>query len=581
MKKYVIYTAILFGGFFLGWLIFGKNIPRDTDHNHDAVSEKGQIWTCSMHPQIRMKESGDCPICGMDLIPLKNSQSDNPMSIKMSPTAMQLANVQTAIISKGNAVKELQVNGKIQPDERYESTQTSHISGRIEQLKINYTGEQVYKGQVLAYIYSPELITAQKEVFEAQKIMRLQPKLFIAAKEKLKNWKLSDNTINGIIETGKIIENFPVRADISGIVTDKLVNQGDYINRGEPLYKISNLNKLWILFDLYESDLSWVKKGDRVTYSLNAVSGKTFEGNIAFIDPVVNPKTRTSKARIEVNNTNEKLKPEMLVNGTIKSSISANGNTIVVPKTAVMWTGKKSIVYKKLESSDGVSFMLTKVTLGPSLGDSYIIQSGITEGDEIAINGTFSIDAAAQLAGKPSMMNPEGGKSSVGHNHGGASMQMDNQKSSVVSISSEANNSLKNLFDSYMKIKNNLVQDDFESSQESLLEFEIQLKQISMSLFKGENHNIWMKHSVTLKKLIIQYKTSIDVKEARDNFIHISEQMIMIGKSLKPKLDKIYVQYCPMADRNNGARWLSKSKNIMNPYFGEAMLKCGEVKEEF
>jgi Cu(I)/Ag(I) efflux system membrane fusion protein len=353
MKKYIIYIGILLGGLLLGWLIFGTPLSGDSEHSHNELSENGQIWTCSMHPQIRMNEAGDCPICGMDLIPLKDSQPDeNPMSIKMSPTAMQLANVQTAIVSKGSALKEVKLNGKVQPDERQVSTQTSHIAGRIEQLKINYTGEQVSRGQVLAYVYSPELISAQKELFEAQKLIELQPALFNSAKEKLRNWKLSASTINTIIETGKIIENFPIRADISGVVTDKLVNVGDYLNQGEPIYKISNLNKLWILFDLYESDLGFVRIGDNVSYSLNAIAGKTFNGRIAFIDPIVDPKTRTAKARVEVNNSNNKLKPEMLVNGTIKSVISAKENTMVVPKTAVMWTGEKSIVYKKMESAE-------------------------------------------------------------------------------------------------------------------------------------------------------------------------------------------------------------------------------------
>jgi Cu(I)/Ag(I) efflux system membrane fusion protein len=581
MKKYISYIGILFGGFFLGWLIFGVALSNDNGHNHDENAVSGQVWTCSMHPQIRMSEPGDCPICGMDLIPVSESQSDgNPMSIKMSPTAMQLANVQTAIVSKGNAIKELQLNGKVQPDERQVSTQTSHITGRIEQLKINYTGEHVSKGQVLAYVYSPELISAQKEMFEAQKLIQLQPALFNSAKEKLRNWKLSDNTIKSIIETGKIIENFPIRADITGVVTDKLVNVGDYINQGEPLYKISNLNRLWILFDLYESDLSWVKKGNKVEYSVNAISGEKFNGVIAFIDPIVDPITRTAKARIEVNNSRNKLKPEMLVNGVVKSDVSTNGKQIVVPKTAVMWTGKKSIVYKKLESPTGVSFMLTKVTLGPSLGDSYIISDGLVEGDEIATNGTFSIDAAAQLAGKPSMMNPEGGKSSTGHNHGGASNLVDNKVKKAVRLSVEANNSLEKLFGAYLKVKDDLVKDDFESSQKSLLGFEKELNNISMSLFKGENHDIWMKHSGALKKLLGKFKVSKDIQEARDNFIHISEQMIMISKSLKPRIDKLYVQLCPMADRNKGARWLSEDKIIMNPYFGEAMLKCGSNTEE-
>ena len=578
-KLFVVPTVTALFGLLIGYFVFSDKVNDSSHINHETSQ---QTWTGSMHPQIRMNESGDCPICAMDLIPLRNSQSDeNPMSIKMSPTAMQLANVQTAIVTKGSALKELRLNGKVQPDEREVFTQTSHIAGRIEQLKINYTGVQVSKGQVLAYVYSPELITAQKEMFEAQKLIDLQPALFNAAKEKLRNWKLSSSTINTIIETGKIIENFPIRADISGVVTDKLVHVGDHLHQGEALYEISNLNKLWILFDLYESDLNFVKKGDKVSYSLNAISGKIFSGNISFIDPIVDPMSRTTKARVEVNNSNKKMKPEMLVDGTIQSEISAKENTIVVPKTAVMWTGEKSIVYKKMESSSGVNFMLTQVTLGSSLGDSYIISSGLAEGDEIATNGTFSIDAAAQLAGKPSMMNPEGVKSSTGHhNHGGIPSQMESESKAAAIISSEANKGLEKLFDSYLEIKNNLVSDDFGGSQESLLAFETQFSQISMSLFKGENHDIWMKYSGALKKLISANKSSSDITEARNKFVHISDQMILISKSLKPRMDKLYVQLCPMADNNNGARWLSKEKKVLNPYFGEAMLKCGSVKEE-
>ncbi|MFX3626045.1 MAG: efflux RND transporter periplasmic adaptor subunit [bacterium] len=161
----------------LGGLLFSNSEEK---HQHTTQpEEEQQIWTCSMHPQIRKTEAGKCPICGMDLIPLSNeSGAENPMEIKMSPTAMQLANIQTSVIKKQKPVKEVRMNGKIKADERLVFSQSAHLSGRIEKLLVNFTGESVSKGQTLAYIYSPELVTAQEELFEALKIKNSQPALF-------------------------------------------------------------------------------------------------------------------------------------------------------------------------------------------------------------------------------------------------------------------------------------------------------------------------------------------------------------------------------------------------------------------
>ena len=176
-----------------------------------------------MHPQIRQDDPGDCPICGMDLIPLEDDQNADidPNAISMSPTAMQLANVSTAIVGKMNPVKQVRLNGKVQTDERLIYSQSSHIPGRIEKLSVNFTGEFVNKGQIIAYVYSPELVTAQEELFEAQKITESQPQLFAAAKEKLKNWKLSDKQIEEMLISGKTLEEFPIQADVAGYVTSK------------------------------------------------------------------------------------------------------------------------------------------------------------------------------------------------------------------------------------------------------------------------------------------------------------------------------------------------------------------------
>ena len=407
-KKTVITGLVtLVMGLLIGWLIFGGSpkVSANEDHQHGSAEET--IWTCSMHPQIRQNEPGQCPICGMDLIPLESGMDEgiDPMAISMSPVAMQLANVSTAVVGSVAPVKSVKLIGKVQADERLIFSQSSHIPGRIEKLLINFTGEYVRKGQTIAFLYSPDLVNAQKELLEASKMKGTQPQLLEAAKEKLRNWKLTDSQIDQILESGVVKESFPLLADNSGYVINKLVNRHDHVAQGQVIYEIVDLSSVWVLFDVYESDMTWVKKGDKIPFNVASLPGETFSGTISFIDPIIDAQTRVAKARVEVKNSASKLKPEMFVSGTLEANLPGKAENIVVPKTAVMWTGQRSVVYVKAASSQSVSFVIREVVLGPALGDSYIVKEGLENGEEIAVNGTFSIDAAAQLAGKPSMMN--------------------------------------------------------------------------------------------------------------------------------------------------------------------------------
>ena len=569
-------------GLLLGWLLFGRTAKTDTiEHDQVSMEATETIWTCSMHPQIRKKEPGKCPICGMDLIPLESSEGSlDPMAVTMSPTAMQLAQVQTLVVGTSYAEKSIRLNGKVQADERLLFTQSSHIPGRIEKLSVNFTGELITQGQVIAYVYSPELVTAQEELFEAQKIKDSQPALFNAAKEKLKNWKLTDKQIDKIITSGKTLDQFPIVANVSGYVTKKMVNLGDYIKQGEAIYEIADLSKVWVLFDIYESEMKWIKKGASISYTIQSIPGKTFKGTVTYIDPVIDPKTRVAKARIETINSDLLLKPEMFVSGTIEAKISTNKASLTVPKTAVMWTGKRSVVYVMQMSAQGVSFIMREVTLGPELGESYVIEEGLQPGEEIAINGTFSIDAAAQLAGKPSMMNPEGGVAMTGHNHGGSTnskMEKMPVSSKKTTISEDAKKSLEPLFDNYFKLKDALASDDFEKAKASGVAMNNSLGKIDMNLFKADAHSQWMQQSTALKAALQHIEHLSNIKDIRENFIKISYSMIAIAESFNPLSTTIYIQHCPMADSNKGADWLSNGKEILNPYFGEAMLSCGET----
>ena len=178
------------------------------------------------------------------------------------------------------------------------------------------------------------------------------------------------------------------------------------LSEGTILYDVADLSKLWVMFDAYESDLEFLNKGDKLAFVLQALPGINFSGNITFIDPVIDPVTRVAKVRVEVNNEAGRLKPEMFATGLVSANLSGYHNTLVIPRSAVLWTGKRSIVYVKQPGAEPV-FKLRKIELGPMLGENYIVVDGLMEGEEIVTRGVFSIDAAAQLEGKPSMMNPD------------------------------------------------------------------------------------------------------------------------------------------------------------------------------
>ncbi|MCF8363190.1 MAG: efflux RND transporter periplasmic adaptor subunit [Prolixibacteraceae bacterium] len=435
-QNYIPITIALVAGVLLGWLVFGtssgvQNANNETsgaDHEH---SEEQTTWTCSMHPQIKQDEPGDCPICGMDLIPLSSMESDDdgisPDEIMMSESAAKLAEIQTTKVERGAPENTLFLQGKVMADERNIAELTARFGGRIEKLFVNFTGQRVQKGEKLATIYSPEMITAQRELLEAIKLKESRPQLYRAARAKLKLWDLSNEQIDAIEQQGEPKNYFDVLSPMSGTVMNRHVALGDYIKVGNPLFKVVKLSNVWVLFDAYETDLPWIEIGDSVDINIKATPGNTHKATVSFVDPFIDPRTRTAKVRVELNNSNRELKPEMFATGKLRSNIAGKAERLLIPKTAVLWTGKRSVVYVKVPDRENPSFLYREIGLGPVAGKNYVVTDGLEEGEEIATNGVFKIDAAAQLEGKRSMMNPESGAMPAAHNHGENDMNSGDQ----------------------------------------------------------------------------------------------------------------------------------------------------------
>jgi len=347
-RNYIIGAGILILGIILGNVFSGGSsevIIKDGEHEYVQDKETG-LWTCSMHPQIRMEKPGKCPICGMTLIPLETS-SDNSENIAdneivMTPEAIQLANIQTTIVERSKVNKEIRLLGRVKPDERRLYSQVSHIPGRIERLYVNFTGEKVSKRQRIVRLYSPELITAQKELFEAIRSRDVYPQLYRASRNKLKLWKLSEKQIDAIEKSGKVNEQVDIYSDYSGYVMKRNVELGDHIMEGSNLFDIANLSSVWVMFEAYESDIPWIHIGDKVDFTIQAIPDKAFNGKITYVDPFVSSSTRVAKVRVEVTNAAQKLLPEMYATGIIKAKLKNVNDAIIIPKSAVLWTGKRS-----------------------------------------------------------------------------------------------------------------------------------------------------------------------------------------------------------------------------------------------
>lgn len=562
-------------GLGIGYLLFFQAStgvePMNNDHNHADLGSDETTWTCSMHPQIRQNEPGVCPICEMDLIPLEANTSNDPLILEMTPEAVKLAQIETTVIgSTGSAEKTLSLSGKIQADERLSASQVAHIPGRIEQLFVTFTGEQVRRGQKLAIIYSPELITAQRELLEAVKLQDVNADLLTAARKKLTYWKIAPEEIQAIEESGQIQETFTLLADASGIVTGRRVAVGDYLKQGEVLFDLVSLNRLWVLFDAYEEDLATIQLGDRIEFTTPAVPNKIFKTRISFIDPMIDSKTRVTSLRGEINNPGQILKPEMFVRGHTQSPIKTN-QQLLIPKSAVMWTGQRSVVYVKVPDSVIPSFKFREITLGNRMGDQVLVEAGLEAGEELVTYGNFSIDAAAQLNNQASMMNRDVLLKGADHSQ----HLPDFTESSPLAFKQQ----LAEVTAAYLQLKDAFVATDSLLAQESAQQLIGTLDKVDMSLVKGEAHLYWMEQLAALqthgKKIVEQH----EVEKQRTQFDFLSQALIITIKVFGIPDNNYYIQYCPMAFDNTGANWISDEEAIQNPFFGDKMLKCGSVEE--
>ena len=553
IKTYIIAGLILILGIFIGANLFSSE-SQNKAHDQGQLQEGADTsaYTCSMHPQIRQEESGDCPICGMELIPASSMKDHiDPDAIKMSKTARQLAGVETMVVGQQAQHAELAFSGRLAIDQDLTQTLTANFNLRIETLYVNEEGEKVKKGQVIAELYAPDIQVIKEEWNLAKRQQNEQ--LLNSIKQKIKNYELSVSDVESLNQ-GKL----KLRAPTSGYITKLMVQQGDNLKAGQNFMRIADLSSLWAMVDVYEKDLGKINIGDKL--SIQTSNQQNIQGKITFISPILDDNSRSAQARVVIDNSDLKLKPGVFIKAklSVEKENATSSKSLMIPKSAVLWTGKRSVVYQQLENENGVYFKMKEVEIGPSSVAFVEVFSGLNAGDKIVTHGAFSIDSEAQLADKPSMMNPDDMSSNTRlDNHNESNTKEIVAKNEAKEIANDLE-TVKDLISAYNKLKNALVLDDFETSKRHYKKVTALLAEWRMKKFKDND-------------------ALSSIEQLRKEFIVVSEEVIRIVKTTN-SLDKtIFIQRCPMADSGEGARWLSFSDQIRNPYYGASMLKCGSV----
>ena len=520
-----------------------KKQPETTKETHNH--EQSVTYTCSMHPQITQDAPGSCPICGMALIEKdQNTSSTDPSTLSFTEEALSLMNVETFTVGQSvglSTSKEL--SGRIQVDETTVFDQTAKYSGRVERLLVHSKGEMIRKGQKIAEIFSPEIYKAQKELLIAAGSKNSQPQYYQAVREKLRIMKFSDQWIDVLESRGDAQAYFDLVAEMDGTIIDLAVSEGDAVKKGQVLYRSADLSKVWAQLDGYENNLERISVGQRVLLKSPNLSTFSSEGTISFIDKVINEKTRTYNIRVEVLNDRGILKPGMFVRATLESPDSSG---LQIPTSAVLWTGKRSLVYVQITSS---SFELREVEVGQEDSEFYTVLSGLSEGESVVVDGAFQIDASAQLRGLESMM----------------SYQAEDEENTE-SFSVLDDSMMRALVAPYLKLKDELVRSDAKTSSALAKEMLVLLSDKKYAFSRNN-----------LKAPLESLRKTDDIEVQRELFRLISNEMIQWASTTKSVSSKLYVQFCPMANNNKGAKWLSSEEQIRNPFYGDTMLTCGSV----
>ena len=589
MRPHVGRAGLLLLGFLIASVVFAVRScseprPHDDHRATPAPSSSEQtIWTCSMHPQIRQPEPGQCPICGMDLIPVTsgdNVGASSPTRIVLSDRARALARLRTVPVRRrADASGQLRLLGRIDANETTLKTITEWTGGRIDRLHVNVTGERVRAGQVIATLYSPEVFAAHQDLLVAKRQVermaqspdssrRAAAAALDAARERLRLLGVPDDELARMERQERPTRAVAIRTPFAGTVIERIATEGAYVSTGTPLYRLANLSTLWLQLDAYESDLSGVALEDSVRVMVDALPGEDFEGKVAFIDPTIDPRTRTARVRVVLDNAEGRLRPGMFAQATVATGAVADGRSpLVVPATAPLFTGRRAILYVEVRDGDRTAYEARTVRLGPRLGDFYPVVAGLSEGERVVSRGAFALDADLQIRGGASMMtSPDDSAEGVWD--------------AAIELSAGQRGQLAPIVTAYLAVQEALAADSLSEAKAGAERLIAAIATVSFERLR-EAAAAWAEVSAGLGQHGRHVKMATDLEGARSGFEGLSQEVEVLLRRFGNPLDTpLNVAFCPMAVGSEGASWVQRGTEIENSYFGASMRDCGEIQHQ-
>jgi len=563
-------AALVIGSAF----VVGRVTAPDESSGQGQGQGEEREWTCSMHPRVRRSEPGDCPICGMDLVPV-TGEAPGPNEVALSPRAAALAEIRTTEVRRLRASgATLRLLGRVAYDERTYQTVTAWVAGRLDRLHVRTTGERVRRGQVVATLYSPEVYAAEQDLITAQRQLdRLSGASEIArsaaaasleaARQRLRLLGIPDREIEGVEGRTSPRRQVAVRSPFGGTVIERLATEGSYVETGAPLYRLADLTRLWVLLDAFEPDLPHLSVGQTVQLEVEALPGETLEGRVAFVDPVIDPQRRTAQVRIEISDPERQLRPGMFVEAVVRGDPDAAAQPLVIPASAPLFTGQRSVVYVQVPDAARPTYEARTVRLGARVGDAYPVVTGLEEGERVVTRGAFALDADLQIRGGHSMMDrPDDAAPPAPR----------------LEVTDAFLEGLRPVVARYVELARALAEDDLEAATAAA-----RATAEAAATFAPDEPapaaQRWSMVGPRIRAEAERVAAADSLSSARAPFEPLVTTIAAALESFGNPLEvPIRLAHCPMAFDDRGARWLQTEETVDNAYFGASMRTCGSIE---
>lgn len=590
MLAVVALVAIVVGVVFAGPLRAGLSragewIGFGHDHEDDAVAVTdgaGQVqyYTCGMHPWVILPEPGDCPICHMELTPIDPDKFTGEIAI--DPVIVQNMGVRVAPVVTGPLSKIIRTVGTVDYNERAVRDVNIKTPGWIEKLHVDFVGAHVEAGQPLLELYSPQLYAAQEEYLLALRNKGrvgsdLSPDagqgatdLLEAARTRLEYFDITGEQIAALERSGEPAKTMTIESPHTGVVIAKHANEGMKVDPGMQVYRIADLSTVWVLVTVYEYQLPYVETGMKAKMSLPYIPGQSFEGEVIYIYPYLDKKTREVQVRMQFDNPGNLLKPGMFANVQLSNTLAAEKT--LAPRSAVIDTGERQVAF--VSRGEG-KFEPRDVRLGIETGDGLVeIISGLKPGELVVTSGQFLLDSEAKMREALAKMikGDLASEQKVTAELAGTSA-LDELPEPVASKLNQA-------IEHYLAIADTLAQDKTDGIANHARQLASALDEM-VNLEVPADPHLWHKHQddiATARANALKLVDADDLAEARLQFAQISSslEMLLMATGIPPSFGReVQVLHCPMYRSGQGGTiWLQLGGEVRNPYFGSTMLEC-------